>query len=83
MYADEDKMEGAHSGPVHTFTEAADVWVPRICLSAWCPSIVTTLVMVRQLRGLTVGLTDAADVIVSDLGGGGQFSKKRVGLRRD
>ena len=82
MYAEDSRPASAHDGLLRTFTEAADVWVPGVCLSGWCPGIVTTLVLIRQLQRFSLGLADAADVIMGSLGGGGDFSRKRVGLRR-
>ena len=82
MYAEGNGPAGAPAGALRTFTEAADVRVPGVCLSSWCPGVVTTLVLVRQLQRFTLGLADAADVMVGSLSGAGEFSRKRVGLTR-
>lgn len=81
MYEADKKPANAPSGPLHTFTKEAEVSLPSWALSKWCPRIVISLLIIRQFGSYTVGLADAADVMVGNLGTG-TFSKKRVGLKR-
>ena len=81
LYEADKKPAAAPAGPLHTFTEEAEISLPQWALSKWCPRIVISLLTIRQIGTFTVGLSDVADVILSNLGQG-SFSKKRVGLKR-
>ncbi len=82
LYEVDQRPATAPAGPLHTFTDAAQISLPTWALSKWCPTVVVSLLAIRQLGSFTVGLADVADVIVGNLTAG-KFSKKRVGLKRD
>ncbi|CAL8471527.1 g11069 [Coccomyxa elongata] len=82
LYEVDQRPATAPAGPLHTFTDAAQISLPTWALSKWCPKVLVSLLAIRQLGSFTVGLADVADVIVGNLRAG-EFFKKRVGLKRD
>ena len=82
LYETDKKPATAPAGPLQTFEDEAQILLPNWALSRWCPGIILSLLAIRQLGSFTVGLADVADVIVGNLGAG-NFSKKRVGLKRN
>lgn len=82
LYETDGRPATAPAGPLQTFTDEVQLSLPTWALNKWCPRILISMLAIRQLGSFTVGLADVADVIVGKLGAG-QFSKKRVGLRRD
>jgi hypothetical protein len=81
LYPEGEKPKAAPTGPLHTFTENAEVALPAWSLSKWCPRVVISLLVIRQIGTFTVSLQDVADVILANLDPG-EFSRKRVGLKR-
>lgn len=82
MYSEGQRPASAPAGQLETFTEDAQLALPGWTLSNWCPRIILSLLAIRQIGSFTVGLADAANVIVENLDSG-VFSRKRVGLKRN